>query len=58
VLCRELIGVDNLMWGNDYPHRDSTWPCSSGVVETIFDGVPDADRDAIVGGTAQRLYRL
>jgi len=47
-----------LMWGNDYPHRDSTWPCSSGVVETIFAGVPDAARDAIVGGTAQRLYRL
>jgi len=58
VLCRELIGVDNVMWGNDYPHRDSTWPCSAGVVETIFDGVSDADRDAIVEGNALRLYRL
>ena len=23
---RDLIGVDKMMWGSDYPHFDSTWP--------------------------------
>ena len=28
VLTRHFIGVDNLIWGNDYPHHDSIWPHS------------------------------
>jgi predicted TIM-barrel fold metal-dependent hydrolase len=58
VLCRELIGVDTLMWGNDYPHRDSTWPCSRGVVDNIMEGVPDDERARMVEGTAAALYGL
>ncbi|MFT7650657.1 MAG: putative TIM-barrel fold metal-dependent hydrolase [Candidatus Poriferisodalaceae bacterium] len=58
VLCRELIGVDNLMWGNDYPHRDSTWPVSRGVIANVFDGVPADERDRIIDGTARALYCL
>ena len=23
---RHLIGVDNMLWGNDYPHHDAIWP--------------------------------
>ena len=33
---RHLIGVDNLMWGSDYPHTDSTWPCSREVLDELF----------------------
>ncbi len=58
VLTRELCGVHNLMWGNDYPHRDSTWPCSKSVLERLFAGVPDADRDAITRENVVALYRL
>ena len=28
LLTRQIIGEDNLLWGSDYPHVDSTWPCS------------------------------
>lgn len=56
VLCRELIGVGTIMWGNDYPHRDSTWPCSQGVVESIMADVSDADREAMTSQTAAALY--
>ncbi len=58
VLCRELIGVDTLLWGNDYPHRDSTWPCSSGVVESLMADVSDADRQAMTHDTSAALYRI
>ena len=26
-----MLGVDNVMWANDYPHPDGTWPASQQV---------------------------
>ena len=26
VRCRDLIGLENLMWSDDYPHIESSWP--------------------------------
>ncbi len=58
ILTRELIGMDNLMWGSDYPHVDSTWPCSLEVLDEIFEGVPDADREKITSTNVKSLYKL
>lgn len=58
VLTRELIGVDNLMWGSDYPHVDSTWPCSLEVLDEIFQDVPDQERQRITRENVERLYGL
>jgi predicted TIM-barrel fold metal-dependent hydrolase len=55
---RALIGVDNLMWGSDYPHAESTWPRSRQVLETILEGVPEAERQKIAGANAARVYHL
>ena len=58
ILTREIIGVGNLMWGSDYPHVDSTWPCSREVLDEIFQGVPDAERAQITHGNVMELYGL
>ena len=58
MVTRDLIGVDTLMWASDYPHGDSTWPHSREVIAKDFAGVPDADRDKILGGTMARVYNL
>ena len=58
VLTRELFGTETLMWGNDYPHRDSTWPASRAVLDAVLAGVPDHERAQLTHGTAARLYRL
>ena len=58
ILTRELIGIDNLMWGSDYPHVDSTWPCSLDVLDEIFADVPDEDRAKITHENVKALYRL
>ena len=40
---RSLIGVDNLLWGSDYPHTESTWPESQRVVREIFHDASEED---------------
>ena len=53
---RELIGLDALMWGSDYPHTESTFPQSRKILERILDGVPDGERRKITRDNAARLY--
>lgn len=58
ILTLETTGSDVLMWGSDYPHNDSTWPNSQQVIEEMFRGVTDTDRNKIVYANAAALYRL
>jgi predicted TIM-barrel fold metal-dependent hydrolase len=56
MLQREVIGVDVLMWSNDYPHIDSTWPDSRSVIARDMGDLSEADRRRILGGNAADLY--
>ncbi len=55
---RDLIGEDRLMWGSDYPHTDSTWPCSQEVLDEMFSDCPMSTRTAITRENVARLYKL
>lgn len=55
---RHHIGVDNLMWGSDYPHVESTWPRSQQVLEEILKGVPEDEKAKISGANAASLYHI
>jgi len=55
---RELIGEDRLMWGSDYPHTDSTWPCSKAVLDEMFRDYPAETRDKITRTNVMKLYGL
>jgi len=56
VRLRDVIGVDAILWGSDYPHTESTFPRSRAIVADFLAGVPDAEARAIVAGNAARLY--
>lgn len=58
ILTRELMGVDRLMWGADYPHTEGTFPYSREQVAKDFAGIPEADVYKMVAGNAARLYGL
>ena len=58
VLVRELIGIGNLMWGSDYPHLDSTFPCSRQILDEIMRDVPAPERHALTRGNVARLYGM
>ncbi len=53
---RDMIGVETLMWGSDYPHTESTFPRSREVLAEVLDGVPDDEVARIVAGNAAELY--
>ena len=58
ILTRELVGVDRLMWGSDYPHTEGTFPYSQEQIMRDFMGVPEAEVYQMVTGNAARLYGL
>jgi predicted TIM-barrel fold metal-dependent hydrolase len=56
IRLRDVIGVDNMMWGSDYPHSESTFPRSREILAEILAGVPDDEQARIAGGTTARVY--
>ena len=52
----DLIGVDNLMWSNDYPHGDSTFPNSKEAISRQFDNLPAPHRQKMLRDNVLKLY--
>ena len=55
---RHIIGVDNLLWGGDYPHPESTFPRSREIIEEILAECTEEEKAKIVCGNAARIYHL
>jgi predicted TIM-barrel fold metal-dependent hydrolase len=58
IRLRDVIGVDNMMWGSDYPHSESTFPQSRQILDRILADVPPEEKAKIVGGNTARLYNF
>jgi predicted TIM-barrel fold metal-dependent hydrolase len=56
VAMRHEIGLENIMWGSDYPHPEGTWPETRKQMADAFRGVPESDLAAMLGGNAARVY--
>ncbi|HEX5500599.1 MAG TPA: amidohydrolase family protein, partial [Thermomicrobiales bacterium] len=54
----DVIGVDNMMWGSDYPHSESTFPQSRKILSEILAGVPDDEQARIAAGNTARVYHF
>jgi predicted TIM-barrel fold metal-dependent hydrolase len=56
VELRHAIGLENLMWGTDFPHPEGTWPTTREQLLEAFRGVPEGELAAMLGGNAARVY--
>jgi predicted TIM-barrel fold metal-dependent hydrolase len=56
VQLRDRIGVENMLWGSDYPHAEATFPRSQQFLERMFAGVPDADLRKITSDNAAKMF--
>lgn len=50
------IGIDRVMWGSDYPHREGTYPYTRESLRRTFAGWEPADLRSVLGGTAAQVY--
>ena len=58
IKMRDIIGVDTLQWGADYPHKESTFPRSRQIIEEILVDCTEEERAKIAGGNSARVYGL
>jgi predicted TIM-barrel fold metal-dependent hydrolase len=56
IAAREITGVDCLMWGNDFPHHEGTFPDSAKVLTDILRGVSSDHAARITGGNALSVF--
>ncbi|WP_393099444.1 amidohydrolase family protein [Streptomyces sp. LN325] len=56
VPLRDRIGLDNIMWGSDYPHYEGTPPSTREGLRIAYAGLPRGEVVAMVGGNAARVY--
>ena len=53
---RYEIGVGNILWGNDFPHPEGTWPHTAEFLADVFRDIPDDETAAMLGGNAADMY--
>jgi hypothetical protein len=53
---RYEIGVGNLMWGNDFPHPEGTWPHTREWLRNAFHDIPVDETAAMLGANCAELY--
>ncbi|MEM7252855.1 MAG: amidohydrolase family protein [Pseudomonadota bacterium] len=53
-----LVDSECLMWANDFPHTDSTWPHSQDVLDEQTAGLTDAQRNRICHDNVAATFKL
>jgi predicted TIM-barrel fold metal-dependent hydrolase len=54
----DLMNWRRLMWANDFPHSDSTWPWSQELLDEHAEELSPAQRRAILCDNVAELYRI
>ena len=55
---RDVIGVDNIMWCNDYPHSYGPFPNSAARIDKELEGISTEDRHKILVQNAVHVFGL
>jgi predicted TIM-barrel fold metal-dependent hydrolase len=55
---RYYTGIDNMMWGSDFPHNVNTYPYSKVSLDEMFLDVPDAERRRVLVTTPCKWFGL
>lgn len=53
---REIVGKDKILWGNDYPHYEGSYPYSRENMRLAFSSVPENEVRMMLGENAAKLY--
>ena len=56
--CADQMNWRRLMWANDFPHSDSTWPWSQDMLKQHAADLTDEQRQAILCQNVADLYKI
>jgi predicted TIM-barrel fold metal-dependent hydrolase len=56
VAGRDTVGVDRVLWGNDYPHYEGCYPYSRENMRLAFSDVDPTEVRMMLGENAAKLY--
>jgi predicted TIM-barrel fold metal-dependent hydrolase len=54
----DMVNMRRIMWANDYPHSDSTWPWSQQIIENLTASLTAEERAWILHDNVAELYGL
>jgi uncharacterized protein len=54
----DLCNPRRLMWANDFPHSDSTWPDSQDLLKKHAAGLSDEQKNWLLHDNVAELYRI
>jgi predicted TIM-barrel fold metal-dependent hydrolase len=52
------MNIERMMWANDYPHSDSTWPWSQQVLQTQLAHMTEDEKNRVLHDNVATLYKL
>lgn len=55
---KHMVNIERLMWANDFPHSDSTWPWSQEILAEHTKGLTEEERNKICFDNVKALYDL
>ena len=55
---KDLVNYQQLLWANDFPHPDSTWPRSQELLAKHAANLSEAECKAILRDNVRELFRL
>ena len=59
VVLRHDVGIENIMWGVDYPHIEGSQPVHTRIhLRRTFSGIPTDEVEQMVTRNAAKLYKF
>jgi uncharacterized protein len=57
-LFKDHMNIERMMWANDYPHSDSTWPWSQQVLKEQLSHMTEDEKNLVLHDNVANLYKL
>ncbi len=55
---KDHMNIERMMWANDFPHSDSTWPWSQRVLKEHLAHLTEREKNLILHDNVATLYKL
>jgi predicted TIM-barrel fold metal-dependent hydrolase len=55
---KDYMNIERMMWANDFPHSDSTWPWSQSIIAEQTAHLSEVEKNKVLSENVAQLYGL